>query len=251
MAARPATRQEQGLSLLEGVRLVAAALAARIAMPYFLYTLDLAQQERGGALVAALQAHGVRGIKATPAVLAAAADTASPQGIVAPFRIPTWRLGDLGAGPVLVTENLQDPGNLGTLVRAGHALGAAGLLAVGGVDPWAPKVVRAAMGSLFALPVLRSHDLAGLLQDLTARGYRILVADAAAGETAWVADLAGQVALVIGSEAQGPSASARALSTGQVQIPMPGGAESLNAGIAGSLLLYEALRQRQQRPQRL
>lgn len=240
-------REQSGLALLEGVRLAEDALRTGLPLVHFFYSADLLERERGARLLDRLQAAGVPGYRVPPALLQAVADTEAPQGIVAVFRAPRADLADLPAGLLVVCDGLQDPGNLGTLARAGEALGAAGLVAgAGTADPFSPKCVRAAMGSLFRLPVAVAPDTAAALHFLAGRGFRVVVADAGGDRLPWQVDWSGPVALVIGNEGAGPSPGARAAAATLVRIPMPGAAESLNAAVAGSLLLYEALRQRLQ-----
>jgi RNA methyltransferase, TrmH family len=241
-------RESLGLAVLEGVRLAEEAVAAGVPIEYALYTEDLARKERGAALLAALAAAGVSLHAVAPDTLARAADTQAPQGILAVFRPRPWRLEQMPPGLVVVLDNLQDPGNLGTIIRSLEALGGAGLCLAGGVDPYNPKVVRAAMGSLFRLPVVGGGEIGPVLTDLKQQGRRVLVADAGGELMPWTAGLAGNVALVIGNEGNGPSDTARRLADSIISIPMDGPTESLNAGVAASLLIYEAMRQRAGRP---
>lgn len=236
-------RETLGLAVLEGVRLAEEAVAAGVSIEYALFTEDLARKERGAALLEALATAGVALHAVAPDTLARAADTRAPQGILAVFRPRAWRLEQVPPGLVVVLDNLQDPGNLGTVIRSLEALGGVGLVMAGGVDPYNPKVVRAAMGSLFRLPVV-GGEIGAVLTALKRQRRRVLVADAGGELTPWTAGLAGSVALVIGNEGNGPSDTARQLADGIISIPMEGPTESLNAGVAASLLIYEAMRQR-------
>jgi len=186
-------------------------------------------------------------------VLASAVDTLSPQGIAGLLRAPEWRLQEVcrpEAEPlVLIAAGLQDPGNLGTLVRSAEAFGAACVLTTAGtVSSWSPKTVRASAGSAFRLPVVRVT--ADDLVNLSCRGLRILAAvaedsrEGAPPVPAADADLTGARALMIGNEGSGITDQWLSLAAGRITIVMPGPVESLNAAIAGSLLLYEAARQR-------
>jgi TrmH family RNA methyltransferase len=150
---------------------------------------------------------------------------------------------------VLIAAGLQDPGNLGTLIRSAEAFGAACVLATPGtVNPWNPKALRASAGSAFRVPVIRAtaEDLTRLKQ----QGLRVLAAVAEESREgtpptpAADADLTGACALMIGNEGAGLTQEWLDLANGRIMIPMPGPVESLNAAIAGSLLLYEASRQR-------
>lgn len=189
-------------------------------------------------------------------VLRSAVDTLSPQGIAALVRVPEWSVQDVcrpAAAPlVLVAAGTQDPGNIGTLVRSAEAFGAACVLATPGtVSAWNPKAVRASAGSVFRLPVIRVS--AADLVELRRQGLRLMAAVAAESRNgppptrAAEADFTGACALMIGNEGAGLSDDWLSLADVRVTIPMPGPVESLNAAIAGSLLLYEAARQRENR----
>jgi TrmH family RNA methyltransferase len=197
-------------------------------------------------------------------VFASAVDTRSPQGVAALLVPPVWSMGDAcppsvpgGKAPLLlIAAGVQDPGNLGTLIRSAEAFGATGVLTTAGtVDEWNQKALRASAGSVFRVPVVAAG--AAELMGLKARGVRMFAAIAAESESNSVAacaggvavsaadvDLAGACALMIGNEGAGLGAELLSLADARVSIPMPGRVESLNAAVAGSLLLYEAARQR-------
>ena len=178
-------------------------------------------------------------------VMAALSDTATPQGVVAVAEAPAIAAEDVHGDLVLVLAGVRDPGNAGTLLRSAAAAGAAAVaFPEGSVDPFNPKTVRATAGLLFRVPVIVDASLQRLLAALRAKGFVVIGADAGAPVTFDEIDLRGAVALVVGNEAWGIDASARAMLDEIVSIPMPGAAESLNAGIAGSILLFEAVRQR-------
>lgn len=234
-------RESLGLAHLEGIRLCEEALAAGVPIEYALYTDDLLRRERGEALLSALLASGVPAHRVTPEALERAADTQTPQGIVALYRPRERSIAQMGPGLVVVLDNLQDPGNLGTVIRSLEALGGGGVVLAGGVDPYNPKVVRSAMGSLFRLPVVKL-PLEQALDQLS--GRRLFVADAGGALLPWQAGLAEGAVLIIGNEGAGPSELSRNRAHGVISIPMEGPTESLNAGVAASLFIYEALRQR-------
>lgn len=187
-----------------------------------------------------------------PQLLRSAVDTLSPQGIAALVHPPAWALEQVclveRSPLVLLAAGPQDPGNLGTLVRSAEAFGAACVLCLPGtVSPWNPKAIRSSAGSVFRTPVLRvsMEDLTGLQR----RGLRLLAAAAEGSRerpsiSASDADLTGACGLLIGNEGSGLDAAWLALADNTISIPMPGPVESLNAAVAGSLLLYEAARQR-------
>lgn len=228
--------------VLEGVRLVLDALDSGASLELALYAPEqLRATALGAALLARLaplpQAHA-----ATEQVVAAASGTVHPQGVVAVARWPERAPGRPGL--VLVLDALQDPGNLGTLLRSAEAVGAAEVLcAPGTADLYAPKVVRAAMGAHFRLAMVQDigwDEIDGRLAPVD----HVYAADADATMPYYAADWRQPCALVIGNEAGGLSDDARARATRLIGIPMRGGAESLNAAVAGSVILFEALRQR-------
>jgi len=184
-------------------------------------------------------------------VFASAVETRAPQGIAALLVPPVPRLEDVLTGQplLLIAAGLQDPGNLGTLVRSAEAFGATGVLTTPGtVSAWNQKALRASAGSVFRMPVVSIDDAE--LQALKQRGIRLMaaVAEQEIGAIeAQAAEFAGACAVMIGNEGAGLSDSMLNLADVRVTIPCPGKVESLNAAIAGSLLLYEASRQRSAR----
>jgi RNA methyltransferase, TrmH family len=178
---------------------------------------------------------------AAPAVMAAASSTETPPGLLAVVPLPVLAL-PAALRLALVLDGLRDPGNLGTLLRTADAAGVeAVFLAPGTVDAYNSKVVRGAMGAHFHLPIL-----APAWDALAARlaGLALWLAEARVGVSYQQVDWRPPSALIIGAEAAGPSPAARGLGASPVSIPMPGLAESLNAAVAGGIILFEAARQR-------
>jgi TrmH family RNA methyltransferase len=175
-------------------------------------------------------------------------ETKSPQGLAALLVPPVRSLDDVLTGTplILVAAGLQDPGNLGTLIRSAEAFGATGVVTTAGtVSAWNQKALRASAGSVFRVPVIgvTVEELAGL----KARGVRLMAAVAEDSRDAVEpqdADFAGPAAILIGNEGAGLSEELLEMADARVTIPCPGKVESLNAAVAGSLLLYEASRQR-------
>ena len=183
----------------------------------------------------------------TDDVFARLSDTETPQGVVAVAEKPVWREADIFSeedANVLVLDRVQDPGNMGTLLRTAEAMGFAGALLVKGCcDCWAPKVVRSAAGSLLRLPVLQAESAGDALKLLESHGKTCWVA-VMDGETAcYEADLARGAAVIIGNEGRGASEVFLEKARG-LRIPMAGKTESLNAAYAGAIIMYESLRQR-------
>jgi TrmH family RNA methyltransferase len=178
-----------------------------------------------------------------PEVLAAASDTQAPQGLLAVLRMHSLPLPER-LDLAFIPDGVRDPGNLGTMLRTAAAAGVGAVfLPAGTADPYAPKVVRAAMGAHFRLPVHIAtwEEIAGRLSTTSLQVYL-----AAAGRASYTAADFRLRPLVIGGEAEGAGAEAARLANARVHIPMPGGMESLNAAVAAGILLFEAVRQRAQ-----
>lgn len=258
LAASSRQRREAGLFLVEGVRLVTDALEAGRAPQVCLYEPEaLARSERGRALAAQLQAlsrsHQGRIFEASSRALAAAADTQHSQGVVAAFPIPQLSAPAPGENTplALVCDDIQDPGNLGTILRAAEAAGASAVwLTQRCVDLYSPKVVRAGMGAHFRLQCFPESDwreISAALEKLGIDRQHIFAAEADATVTYDRADWTAPSALIVSNEAHGLGPEARELATGGggfISIPMLGGTESLNAAVAASVILFEAARQR-------
>jgi TrmH family RNA methyltransferase len=176
----------------------------------------------------------------------------SPQGVAALVRLKEFSLDDvlerLQVGPIMVAAGLQDPGNLGTILRSAEAFGSAGVvLGEGTVSALNSKVIRASAGSVFRLPVIVAKSAGGMeaiFAKLRTKGVRLIATSSHKGTPLDQADLSGAVAVFIGSEGAGIPRSVLAQLGETVAIPHTAQVESLNAGVAGSIVLYEAARQR-------
>jgi TrmH family RNA methyltransferase len=171
-------------------------------------------------------------------------DVGTSQGVLAIAATPAPPADLPSEGTVLVVHDVADPGNLGTLLRSAEAAGAGAVVVVGGADVWSPKVVRAAAGSSFRLPVHTCPAAEEALARLGDAGLACLAAVARGGRPHDRVDLSGPVALVVGSEAHGLPPALVARCDGAVTIELAGPAESLNVAMAATVLLFEALRQR-------
>jgi TrmH family RNA methyltransferase len=232
-------REREGLLFVEGVRLVEDALAQGNRPTYLFHTDEALTNPRIAALVSARRDVAW---EVSRNVMEHMAETVSPQGIAAILPIP-----NLPWPPqptlLLLMDRLRDPGNLGTLLRSAAAAGVEGVIVPkGSVDPWSDKVLRAGMGAHFRIPIrdrLEWPEIDGMLEGLT-----VYMADAA-GELPYdKVDWTRPAALLVGGEARGAGEPATARITGAITIPMAGDVESLNAAVAGSIILFEARRQR-------
>ncbi|HEY5056987.1 MAG TPA: RNA methyltransferase [Acidobacteriaceae bacterium] len=243
------------LVAIEGENLIREAIRSNITF----HTIFLSEHMDAPAWLP----HGVEILHLADDIFSSAMDTQAPQGIAALIETPQWQLvsvlnkNSVDAAPLfLIAAGLQDPGNLGTLIRSAEAFGANAVLTTNGtVSPWNQKALRASAGSVFRVPVISidANDLA----TLKTRGIQLLAAVApetdhtlrngtrAERPSHAMPDLTQPTALIIGNEGAGVSPEFLALADARISIPTPGPVESLNAAIAGSLLLYEAARQRQ------
>lgn len=239
-------RQQQGRFLVEGVKLLEMALRTP-AQPREAFVCHQQLAPAAAPLLERLRAAGAQIHAVSPAVMQALAMREAAEGLVVTFDL--WEAG-LDELPVadrpllLVLDRLQDPGNLGTLLRTADAVGAAGVALIEPcADPFDPKVVRGSMGSLFHLPLARTGDVAGLFAHLRGRGLRIIAADAHQGVD-WGQGLwQGPVALVLGNEARGLSPDVIPHIDAWARLPIVGQAESLNVAVAGGVLMYAWLRE--------
>lgn len=230
-------RRASGEFLVEGPRVLADLLDTDRPVSLVLYTEAAVQEPDGRDLLQRAIEAGAPVELVSEADLRKHADTVTPQGWLATASVPAWEWSDLDGERTLILDAVRDPGNLGALIRAAEALGAGGVVALtGSADAWGPKAVRAAAGSSLRLPVLEA-------------GWDEALARLRAWEaTVWVADAGGAIvdrgeaapvrlALVLGNEGTGVSAPVRAAADRIVAIPMRGEVESLNAAIAGAILM--------------
>lgn len=194
----------------------------------------------------ALEERSVSPRLVTRDVIEVLSETVTPQGVVAVVSAPTATLDVLrGAHLVLVLAEVRDPGNAGTLIRSAAAAGAdAVVFSQGSVDPLHPKVVRSAAGAMFRVPLVRSALLLDAATTLRQAGVEVVGTNADVETDIYDVDLTSPCALVLGNEAWGLSPQAEEVVDRLVRIPMPGPVESLNVSTAGSILLFEVLRQR-------
>jgi TrmH family RNA methyltransferase len=269
-------RQRQNRFLVEGLQLLSMAVEV-IDTPQgqttvkpleLFYSEELFTGETAPRLLHQLTQAGAEAIPVAPHVLDTLSERDVSQGLAATFALSEleWSLDELGRGGeeavirrgqsysspprlttphlLLIFDKLQDPGNLGTLIRTADAVGVqAVILLEPCVDPFDPKTVRGTMGSLFTVPFARTKNAGEVLSCLAEKGYRLVGADGRQGAPPWQSDvLTGPVALVLGNEARGLSPELRPYLQDYVRLPLRGHAESLNVSVAGGALMYEWLR---------
>lgn len=239
---------EPGRMFVEGIRLIEEALAADVAIEALIYTLALGETERGRALLEHAARRRCRGALVPEQILRAICDVETPQGAIALAATPRFELGDLfdAERPLVVAlDALQDPGNVGTILRAAEASGASGVAATPGTaEPYGAKALRASMGSAFRLPVARRVRVAAFAEEARTRGVALYAA-AADGKSLYTeVDWSQPCAVLVGNEGAGLSPEARSAADATISIPLAAPVESLNAALAAAVVLFEAARVR-------
>ena len=269
-------REEEGCFLVEGPRMVREIPHQHINCLY----VSESYGAKNGKLIEAARETGISTEMLSDDVFARVSDTKTPQGVLAAVRMVKYSFSDIlgvkktaahthvqraflqdsfsqnfslkdgGVGRarlplVLVLDNLQDPGNMGTVFRSAEAAGATGILMSGDcVDIYNPKVIRSTMGAIFRLPFYRAENLREAVQELRAAGLRVYAAHLEGRRTYDGEDYRRGCAFLIGNEGNGLRPEIAECADCRIRIPMEGGTESLNAAVAASILLFEAARQR-------
>jgi TrmH family RNA methyltransferase len=244
-----ASRCRESVFVAEGLHLAEEALAAGAAIELVLFAPRLRSGAQGARLLERLEAAGLECLETSDAVLDSLQDARSPQPVLVVARLSEWgpeaQPAPDGTPPlVVVAHAIQDPGNLGALVRTADAAGATAFVVCGeSADPLHPRAVRATMGSIFRLPPGR-REPDELLAGLREREVRTVGADLRGSTDLGGLDLSGPVAIFFGREAEGLPAGLRQRLDSTVRIPMRPGVESLSVGAAAAVILFEAARQR-------
>lgn len=245
----PALRRSEGVFLAEGVHLAREALDARAVIEAILVSPRLSSGEDGLALLDTIRSRRLPCHETADETLAAVQDARSAQAVLALVRRPDSPAGNAerqleSSSLVTVLDGIQDPGNLGSVIRSADGAGAGPCFVTGAsADPYHPRAVRATMGSIFRVTVVE-ESLEAVLDRLAARGFELLGTDPREGERYDRVDLSARLALVLGSEAAGLSSRARQRLDRTLRIPMREGVESLSVGAAAAVLLFELARQR-------
>jgi RNA methyltransferase, TrmH family len=234
-------RTESNQFLIEGFRFLDEAVKSSFEVPYvFVNENNLDKWNASGLGEHIRKDTKVYLIK--DAVFKTIAGTESPQGVIAVVCNKKSKLKE-GDGFYVLVDRIQDPGNMGTIIRTAHAAGALGLLYTKGtVDIYNEKTLRSSMGSIFHLPVIEDESI-NITRELKTRGFKLIVSSLDTKESFYDIDLKGNSIICVGNEGNGISDEVLELCDEKVRIPMPGGAESLNAAVAASIMIFEAVRQ--------
>ena len=243
-------RDRQGLFLAEGVRLVEECANAGWPVKMCIYTEDAVRRERAQAVIERLSAADCRMVVVSEDIYNKISDTEQPQGIMVilkkrQFSIEQMLLSTDKLPLLVVLDGIQDPGNVGTIIRTADAAGSAGVIALkGSADIYAGKTVRATMGSLFHLPVMEGLSAVELLQNLKQANIKLLATCLQQTDVYYQANFNCPAAIILGNEGQGISPELINAADACLNIPLIGHAESLNVSVAAGVILYEAVRQR-------
>ncbi len=236
---KKSVRKSEGLFVIEGIRGV-KEIPRHIKLKYLITTQEIDEKELGGV-------RAEEWLEVSKEIYKSISDTQSPQGAMAVAYMPTYDLADFNieVGHYLVLENLQDPGNLGTIIRTAHAFNFKGIfITKGSVDLYSPKVVRSTMSSLFHVPIIIDEEIGTYMDFLKQKGVTLYTTALIPGaKPIYDVTFEKKSAIIIGNEGNGVSEYVKEASHHTVIIPMPGEAESLNAAIATSICMYEITRQ--------
>ena len=240
---RKKSRDEKGLFFIEGLRFVNEALGENIDIKYIVVSETFISEND----ISQLLNRKIDIYLASDKIVKELSDTDTPQGIIGV--VPYLQLQNLGQEQktyetYLLLDAIQDPGNMGTIIRTADAVNIDKIvLSKGCVDIYNPKVLRSTMGSIFRVSIVRVDNLKDYIVTLKHQNFKVLAAHLAGKENYFDVDLTGNTAIVIGNEANGICDEVSCVCDKLIKIPMLGKIESLNAGVSASIILYEALRQ--------
>lgn len=239
----PKERKKSGLFVVEGVRLFEEAFHSNWNIELIFFSDNLS--DRGKDLLNQAKDRNIFVEEIPFSLMKKISDTDNPQGIIALIQQKTLPIPNQ-LNFVLICDSINDPGNLGTILRSADAAKIqAVFISQDSTDPYSPKVVRAGMGAHFRLPVYQLNwvEINAICKSKE-NPLTVFLADADTDLYCWQADLTKPLAIIVGNEATGPGSEAYSLADFVIKIPMPGEAESLNASVAASILLFETVRQR-------
>ncbi|MDU2664720.1 MAG: RNA methyltransferase [Clostridium perfringens] len=224
--------------LIEGLRFVEEAIKSKVSIDSIIFTESF--KEKNPNLFLKIN-ENIKLIQMNEALLKQLCSTENPQGIVGVINMQNKELksGEL----VVLVDKVQDPGNMGTIIRTAHAAGAAGIVMTKGtVDIYNDKTLRSTMGSIFYIPIVEDDSL-DFVKSLKKEGYKLVVSSLQGKNNFFEENLQGKVMIAVGNEGNGVSDEVYDIADIKVKIPMPGEAESLNVAVATSIMIYEKIRQ--------
>ena len=235
---------------IEGLRLCEEVLHSNLKIEAVIYSDHMARKDRAAKLIREIESIATKSAVVSEELLASISYTKTPQGIIVLASRPTITEKDFGRRQtgtplVVIVHRINNPVNLGAILRTAEAAGASGALTTAGTtDPFSPKSLRGAMGAAFRLPIWTDVDFSQAIDWCRQREIQTICADVKAKRSYTEIDWRQPSALILGAESTGLSAEEIAAATEAIRIPMKGSTESLNVAVAGGILLYEAQRQR-------
>lgn len=230
-------REEKNQFFIEGFRFVSEALASDFQVPYLFLCEDDNINLKNFNIKGDTKVYTV-----TRSIFKEISFTEHPQGVAAVVNYKSFVVS--GDGFYVLADKLQDPGNLGTIIRSAHGAGALGVIVTKGtVDLYNDKTLRSTMGSIFHIPVIRDDELS-FVKELKSKGFKLVTSSLDAKNNFFNEDLKGNIIIALGNEGAGISEDISKLSDIKVKIPMSGLAESLNVAAAGSIMIFEVVRQK-------
>ncbi|MGE5614195.1 MAG: TrmH family RNA methyltransferase [Bacillota bacterium] len=242
-------REKKGIFFIEGSRFVAEALKESADILYIIMSDTFLAGHGKEELADMIEKSSIRCYEVPESLFGSISDTQTPQGILAVLRLQKKALDEavLGNGMLVVMDMVKDPGNMGTIIRTADAAGCAGVIVTDGcVDVFNPKVLRSTMGSIFHIPVYHCGNVEEALMKVKESGFLVCASHLEGTVDIFDVDLTGNVALVVGSEAEGISGTAARNADLLVRIPMLGRAESLNVSVAAGIMMFEAVRRKRE-----
>ncbi len=231
-------RNSQRLFLVEGFRFIEEAIKSEFNIKYIFISENCTSENYDRYINFSGDVYTV-----SSSIFKIISSTDTPQGVIA---VVENKVLDLSSndGVYILVDKIQDPGNLGTIIRTAHASNCLGVIITKGtVDIYNEKTLRSTMGSIFNIPIIEDKDLS-FVKELQERGYKLVTSSLDTENNFYDINLTGKVIIAVGNEGNGISDEIYELSNEKVKIPMPGGAESLNASVAASIMMYEAVRQK-------
>ena len=242
-------REEQGLFVVEGIKMFEEArITGQLVQTYVSegFYVEKNNFDMDNNFFEGLDYEVI-----TDALFKSVSNTITPQGIMGTVAIQSYKLNQLLENEdacLLLLEDIRDPGNLGTIIRAGEGAGITGIIMNDScVDVYNPKVVRSTMGSILRMPLYHTQDFIGAIKDVNQRGIAVYAAHLSGRNYDTEGHFIEKCAILIGNEANGLSKDASDIADFLIRIPMEGKVESLNAAVAAAILMYEAARQRRQK----
>jgi TrmH family RNA methyltransferase len=244
-------RKTQKRFLIEGMRLCEEMANSNWEAESVLFTGSFQNSSSGKKLLQKFERKNVKTIPVKSEEVKKLSDTVTPQGIICVVKIKKYSLDELWSkrsNIILALDAIRDPGNVGTLIRTADAFGIDGvILSSDSAELYNPKVVRSTMGSIFHLPIFDEIDLEKTIPQLKKRNFKIYGTDVREGKDLEELDCSGKICLLIGNETEGLNKNLLELSDEIIRIPIFGRAESLNASVAGGILLYEITKRKHEK----